>query len=72
MHTPDWHPDGRSDADSLHFGCPPDHKMVTNGHATTTVTHDGRLEWSIGDAPPATNPIHHADTDFLNGEDPPP
>jgi len=72
MHTPDWHPDGRTDADTLHFGCGPDHKLITNGHATTTVTDDGHLAWQLGNTPPATNPIHHADTDFLNGQDPPP
>jgi hypothetical protein len=66
MHTPDWYPDGATDADTLHFGCGPDHTMVTNGHAHTTVTTDGQLAWTIGDAPPQTNPIHHADTDYLN------
>ena len=68
MHTPDWYPDGASDADKLHFGCGPDHKMVTTGHAHTTVTDDGRLAWTIGDAPPQTNPIHHADQDFLTND----
>jgi hypothetical protein len=43
--------------------------MVTNGHAHTTVTDDGRLAWTIGDAPPQTNPIHHGDHDFLNQSD---
>jgi hypothetical protein len=74
MHTPDWHPDGATDADKLHFGCGPDHKLVTEGHASTTVTEDGRLAWSVGGAPPETNPIHHADNDFLKegDSDPPP
>jgi hypothetical protein len=68
MHTPDWHPDGRTDADTLHFGCGPDHKLITNGHATTTVTDDGHLAWTDGTGPPQTNPIHHADTDFLKAD----
>jgi hypothetical protein len=67
-HTPDWHPDGATDADKLHFGCPPDHKLVTDGHASTTVTPDGRLAWSIGDDPPRINRIHHDDELLDDGE----
>lgn len=59
MHTPDWHPDGATDADKLHFGCGPDHKMVTNGHASTTITNHGRLAWTIGEHPPHINHLHH-------------
>ena len=55
-HTPDWYPDGATYADTLHFACPRDHKLVTDGHASTTVTDDGRLAWTIGDDPPAVNP----------------
>jgi hypothetical protein len=61
MHTPDWEPDGRTDIDALHFGCDPDHKMVTDGHASTSVGEDGRLIWTVGEAPPAVNRIHHPD-----------
>jgi hypothetical protein len=57
-HCPDWEPDGRSDADALFFGCGPDHKLVTDGHASTTVTSDGRLAWTVGDGPAQTNGIH--------------
>jgi hypothetical protein len=60
-HTPDWDPDGATDADKLHFACPPDHKLLTDGHASTTVTEDGRLAWSVGDDPPRINRIHHDD-----------
>jgi hypothetical protein len=60
-HTPDWYPDGATDADTLHFACPPDHKLVSDGHASTTVTEDGRLAWAVGDDPPAINHIHHDD-----------
>jgi hypothetical protein len=60
-HAPDWEPDGRTDADALFFGCGPDHKLVTDGHATTTVGDDGRLAWSVGTDPPETNTIHHDD-----------
>jgi hypothetical protein len=69
-HTPDWNPDGATDADKLHFGCPPDHKLVTDGHASTTVTPDGRLAWSVGDDPPDINHIHH-DHELLDDDSPP-
>lgn len=54
-HTPDFEPDGATDADKLHFGCEPDHKMVTDGHASTTVTQDGQLAWTVGNGPPEIN-----------------
>ena len=57
-HAPDWRAGGTTDADSLYFACGPDHTLVTRGHATTTVTDDGRLAWSIGGAPPTVNPLH--------------
>ena len=60
-HAPDWHPHGATDADKLYFGCDHDHAEATNGHATTTVTKDGRLAWQYGDDPPRTNPLHHPD-----------
>jgi hypothetical protein len=60
-HVPDWDPDGRTDADHLFFGCGPDHKLVTDGHATTTVTEDGRLAWAVDGDPPEVNRIHHDD-----------
>ena len=66
MHTPDWNRGGATDADELHFGCGPDHALVTRGHATTTVTADGRLAWAIGDDPPEINQLHH--TTELLGE----
>ena len=67
-HAPDWHPDGRSDADCLYFACGCDHTLVTRGHATTTVTDDGRLAWSVGDAPPEVNPLHR-DADLYRRPD---
>jgi hypothetical protein len=66
-HTPDWNPHGATDADKLHFGCPSDHKLVTDGHATTTVTPDGRLAWTVGSDPPDINRIHH-DDELLDDE----
>jgi len=72
-HTPNWNPDGATDADTLHFACPRDHKLVTDGHASTTVTDDGRLAWTIGDDPPAINHLHHdhelLDDDVGEGEE---
>jgi Domain of unknown function (DUF222) len=67
-HTPDWNPHGATDADKLHFGCPSDHKMVTDGHATTTVTDDGRLAWSVDGDPPDVNRIHHDNELLDDGE----
>ncbi len=64
-HAPNWDPDGRTDADHLYFGCGPDHELVTDGHATTTVTEDGRLAWSGGGSPPRVNPLHR-DDDLLS------
>jgi hypothetical protein len=66
-HTPDWHPDGATDADKLHFACGPDHKLVSDGHASTTVIEDGRLAWTIGDDPPRINHIHH-DEELLDDD----
>jgi hypothetical protein len=63
-------PAGVKVRDKLHFACGPDHAMVTDGHATTTVTSDGRLAWSIGGDPPDVNHIHH-DHELLD-DDPPP
>lgn len=60
MHSPDWNLGGATDADTLHFGCGPDHALVTRGHASTTVTDDGRLAWTVGDDPPEINHLHHA------------
>lgn len=57
-HAPDWNHGGTTDADSLYFACGTDHTLVTRGHATTTVTDDGRLAWSVGGAPPRVNPLH--------------
>ena len=59
MHTPDWNPNGATDADKLHFGCGPDHSLVTRGHANTAVAADGRLAWTVGADPPEVNRIHH-------------
>jgi hypothetical protein len=68
-HAPDWDPDGATDADKLYFGCGADHKLVTDGHATTSVTDDGRLAWSVGGDPPEVNRIHH-DQELLDDKPP--
>lgn len=60
-HAPDWEDGGRTDADALFFACGTDHALVTRGHATTTVTDDGLLAWSVGGAPPEVNPLHRDD-----------
>ena len=61
MHTPDWHPNGATDVDKLHFGCGPDHRLITYGQVGTAVNEDGRLAWTIGDGSSQTNPVHHDD-----------
>ena len=56
-HSPDSSPDGRTDADCLFFACPPDHKLVSEGHYQTAVTDTGRLAWTDGtNHPTSTTP----------------
>jgi hypothetical protein len=47
---------------------PPDHKPATDGHASTTITSDGRLAWSVDGDPPDINRIHHLDELLDDGE----
>ena len=70
-HSPDWHPNGRTDADLLFFACGPDHKLVTDGHLKTEVTGSGRLGWTDGTTPPRINRVHHPD-ELLRGDPDPP
>lgn len=71
-HSPDWHPDGRTDADALFFACGPDHAAVTEGRIHTTVTEHGRLAWTDGTTPPRINRAHHPDEMLRGDPDPPP
>jgi hypothetical protein len=66
-HSPSWHPDGRTDADSLFFACAPDHKLLTDGHWQATVTDAGRLAWTDGSSPPRVNRAHHPE-ELLRGD----
>jgi hypothetical protein len=66
-HAVDWAKGGQTDADSLYFACAPDHADATCGHATTTVTDQGRLAWSEGDRPPRVNRIHRPEELFNDG-----
>jgi len=70
-HSPDWTPDGATDADKLFFACAPDHKHITNGDYQTTVTDTGRLAWTNGATPPEINHAHHPE-ELLHGEVDPP
>jgi hypothetical protein len=71
-HDPGWQPAGRTDADALYFACGPDHKLLTDGHYSTTVTDQGRLAWTDGTTPPRINRAHHPE-ELLRGDvDPPP
>ena len=70
-HSPDWSPDGATDADKLFFACPPDHKLITDGHYRTTVTDTGRLAWTDGTRPPEINHAHHPE-ELLRGDTDPP
>ena len=71
-HSPDWHLDGRTDADMLFFACGPDHTELTNGRWHTIVTEAGRLAWTDGTNPPAVNHAHHPDELLRGDPDPPP
>ncbi len=70
-HSPDWSPNGATDADKLFFACPPDHKLITDGHYHTTVTDTGRLAWTDGTTPPAINHAHHPEELLRGNTDPP-
>jgi hypothetical protein len=70
-HSPDWSPDGKTDADCLFFACPADHKLVTDGHYQTSVTDTGRLAWTDGLEPPEINHAHHPE-ELLRGDSDPP
>ena len=70
-HSPDWAPDGATDADKLFFACAPDHKQVTDGHQQTIVTDTGRLAWTDGTKPPEINHAHHPE-ELLRGDTDPP
>jgi len=70
-HSPDWSPNGATDADKLFFACPPDHKLLTDGHCQTTVTDTGRLAWTDGTTPPDINHAHHPE-ELLRGDTDPP
>jgi hypothetical protein len=70
-HSPDWTPHGRTDADALFFACPPDHKLITDGHYKTEVTDTGRLAWTDGTQPPDINHTHHPEELLRGNTDPP-
>jgi Domain of unknown function (DUF222) len=70
-HSPDWSPDGATDADKLFFACPPDHKLLTDGHWHATVTDTGRLAWTDGTTPPEINHAHHPEALLHGNTDPP-
>jgi hypothetical protein len=70
-HSPDWSPEGATDADKLFFACPPDHGLVTTGHYHTEATDTGRLAWTEGTQPPDINHAHHPD-ELLHGNTDPP
>ncbi len=70
-HSPDWHPDGRTDADMLYFACGPDHAELTNGRWHTIVTDTGRLAWTDGNKAPEINHAHHPDELLRADPDPP-
>jgi hypothetical protein len=65
-HSPDWTPDGATDADKLFFACGCDHLLATDGHQQATVTDTGRLAWSGGTGPPEVNHAHHPE-ELLRG-----
>jgi len=70
-HSPDWSPNGATDADKLFFACAPDHDLVTKGHRQTIITDTGRLAWTDGTQPPEINHAHHPE-ELLRGDTDPP
>jgi len=70
-HCPDWTPDGLTDADCLFFACGPDHKLITDGHYQTSITHTGRLAWTDGTTAPEINHAHHPEELLRGNPDPP-
>jgi hypothetical protein len=56
----------RFNADKLHFACPSGHELVTDGHARTAVTDDGRLAWTVGDDRPESTASTTASTTTTN------
>lgn len=69
-HSPDWDPDGATDADKLFFACGPDHARVTRGELITEVMPNGRLGWTDGTTELQINHVHHPD-EFLQNTAPP-
>ncbi|ULE33730.1 13E12 repeat family protein [Mycobacterium sp. IDR2000157661] len=70
-HSPDWAPDGLTDADCLFFACDCDHALVTKGRWSTKVTESGRLAWTDGNRPPDINHAHHPEELLRTDPDPP-
>jgi hypothetical protein len=70
-HSPDWWPNGATDADKLFFACGPDHDLVSDGHRQTIVTETGRLAWTDGANSPEINHAHHPE-ELLHGDPDPP
>jgi hypothetical protein len=70
-HSPAWEAGGLTNADMLHFACGPDHKLITEGHYTTTTTATGRLAWTEGSSPPRVNRAHTPE-ELLRGDADPP
>jgi hypothetical protein len=70
-HSPDWSPQGKTDADCLFFACAPDHKLITDGHYKTEVTDTGRLAWTDGTKPAEINHAHHPEELLHRNTDPP-
>ena len=70
-HSPDWLHGGRTDADTLHFACCPNHGMASRGELRTQVMKNGRLGWTDGTGPPQINHAHHPD-ELLRGDPDPP
>ncbi len=70
-HSPDWAAGGPTDADTLFFACAPDHKLLTAGHHSATVTTAGRLAWTNSQSPPQINHAHHAEELLQADPDPP-
>ncbi len=71
-HVDDWAAGGLTDADKLTFACKPNHKLVDEGWRTRKLP-DGRTEWippaHLDRGQPRTNPHHHPERFFRDGDD---
>jgi hypothetical protein len=63
-HVDEWAAGGRTDIDSLTFGCPPHHRLIKPGGWKTRKRKNGTTEW----IPPPNIPLPGGTNDFHHPE----